>query len=513
MTARSKLTDALRLLRAEKADEALVALLDVWAETRSPTLAVFLEKVSADLDQTLPPVDFAAHSSSGAALQAALESAGPLDVGPLIIAIQQGTRTSPGTYAYLVRLAAKFPDDPRIATALHALVLEPPFARSEGALYGNVVSALEQLNDPRYLPEIVKWSARLETRRRYIRKERKDLDVLLAAAQRIEKRKPQVAPAWIDEALASASAPAARRRTDDGATLLAAIYEDPGDTTKRLVYADYLAERGDPRGEFITLQCTREVSARPSARERTLLKNHGRAWLGPLESGIRKQGVVYRRGFLAEARECARDEQHRDPSWATIEALELDSLTWGPRAIAFADRDDLRALERLYLRGEDAAQLKRVRPKLRVLGLRGVSADHLAEVLASGCYPALEVLELDARGRGIGAALAGAKLSKQLVLRIANRDLREVAALAGVVPSVEFIDGTGMSDDRTGWTLRFFGERLEKLHVSCTDASPKPYWVNNALKLLAPGSLVSVTGDENVDVPLLFGNELKRLGV
>lgn len=41
----------------------------------------------------------------------------------------------------------------------------------------------------------------------------------------------------------------------DEAILLEAILADPDNDTVRLVYADWLEERGDPKGEFIRLQC------------------------------------------------------------------------------------------------------------------------------------------------------------------------------------------------------------------------------------------------------------------
>jgi uncharacterized protein (TIGR02996 family) len=37
--------------------------------------------------------------------------------------------------------------------------------------------------------------------------------------------------------------------------LLAAIKESPADDAPRLVYADWLEEHGEPRGEFLRLQC------------------------------------------------------------------------------------------------------------------------------------------------------------------------------------------------------------------------------------------------------------------
>ena len=36
---------------------------------------------------------------------------------------------------------------------------------------------------------------------------------------------------------------------------LQAIIECPDDDAPRLIYADWLDERGDPRGEFIRVQC------------------------------------------------------------------------------------------------------------------------------------------------------------------------------------------------------------------------------------------------------------------
>lgn len=516
-TARSRLEAALRLLEAEKHDEALVALLACWAETRAPALAARIELVSAALTPLLPPVDLAGHSSVGAAITARLEASGPLDVGPLVDAITRAMNTAPNSYGFLVKLATRHPDDPRVASALHRVVLKPPFARTDGALYGDVVAALEKLNDPRFLPGIVAWSARLEPRRRYIRKERRDLDVLRDCAARISARPPFEAPAWVDELLGNAptSKPASGNAAHEAA-LLAAIYADPADTAKRLVYADVLTERGEPRGEFITLQCTRAPGAKPSQRERALLKNHGRAWLGALDSGIRKQGLVYRRGFLAEARECSRDPQLADPAWATIEAVELDTLTWGDRGVAFADREDLRALERLYLRGEDATRLTRERPKLKTLGLRRVSAAIATAVLSKPLFPALAELELEWVGRGVGdvfaAASSGPVLRRTPLVRLVLDDARDVFSLAGVLPVVELIDATGLSDERSDWRLVFSGERLERLHLATT--SPKvPRWVHRALRSFTPGQVTAVTADDGVELEASFADALRPLGV
>jgi uncharacterized protein (TIGR02996 family) len=52
---------------------------------------------------------------------------------------------------------------------------------------------------------------------------------------------------------------------------LQAIWENPEDDTPRLVYADWLQEKGDPHGEFIHVQCLLAAMA-PDDPRRTELK-------------------------------------------------------------------------------------------------------------------------------------------------------------------------------------------------------------------------------------------------
>lgn len=84
----------------------------------------------------------------------------------------------------------------------------------------------------------------------------------------------------------------------DDAALLAAIAADPEDDAKRLVYADLLAERGDPRGEFIQVQCRQAASGNTpalQARAGELERAHGKAWREA--AGIRDALTVFHRGF------------------------------------------------------------------------------------------------------------------------------------------------------------------------------------------------------------------------
>jgi len=96
--------------------------------------------------------------------------------------------------------------------------------------------------------------------------------------------------------------------------LLAAIVETPDDDAPRLVYADWLQSRGDPRGELILLQC--QLAADPDddrrrairITENKLLAAHLAGWLEPLRA-VLPPGPEFsspykfelHRGFVEEA--------------------------------------------------------------------------------------------------------------------------------------------------------------------------------------------------------------------
>jgi uncharacterized protein (TIGR02996 family) len=84
-----------------------------------------------------------------------------------------------------------------------------------------------------------------------------------------------------------------------------AIMEDPADDVSRLVYADWLEERGDPRGEFIRVQCALDkqpwvhgITDILQGRERELLAKHRQEWGEPW-SKLLGTGFSFHRGFVA----------------------------------------------------------------------------------------------------------------------------------------------------------------------------------------------------------------------
>src|SRR5262245_14766845 len=86
--------------------------------------------------------------------------------------------------------------------------------------------------------------------------------------------------------------------------LLWEIIEHPDDDDPRLIYADWLEERGSPRAEFIRLQCDRAKLEQPASREllrreQSLLAAHRWDWLSSL--GLSLMWYAFRRGFVEDA--------------------------------------------------------------------------------------------------------------------------------------------------------------------------------------------------------------------
>jgi uncharacterized protein (TIGR02996 family) len=93
--------------------------------------------------------------------------------------------------------------------------------------------------------------------------------------------------------------------TDDASHLLEAVAAAPQDHERRWVLADFLAEQGDPRGEFLQLQLNiarRQFTTTMRQRADELWAQHGAAWfreLEPLLSNFRVEAGFPVEGWLA----------------------------------------------------------------------------------------------------------------------------------------------------------------------------------------------------------------------
>ncbi len=168
----------------------------------------------------------------------------------------------------------------------------------------------------------------------------------------------------------------------DNEALLRAILDNPDDDAPRLVYADWLEEQGDPRGEFICTQITLTQGGndRPheialKRRERELLEQFGAAWACPITD--RGVPVTFRRGF-PEPAEGASDPPAR-PRVRFTHPVQYGSLTVHQELLfvvgVLADlsghrqENTLPLRERHFLtvdRDSFDAVLARVRPHLRL---------------------------------------------------------------------------------------------------------------------------------------------------
>jgi carbon storage regulator CsrA len=94
-------------------------------------------------------------------------------------------------------------------------------------------------------------------------------------------------------------------RSPEELAFLQAVLNEPDDEAIRLIFADWLEERGDPRGEFIRIQCQlANLPAGPDwqrlrKRERALLDSHATSWKAYLPYVLRT--ATFERGFVEAA--------------------------------------------------------------------------------------------------------------------------------------------------------------------------------------------------------------------
>lgn len=125
------------------------------------------------------------------------------------------------------------------------------------------------------------------------------------------------------------------------------VFANPEDVGARLVLADALQERDDPRGELIALQYQRAALEQgPSKRERQLLRKYEVELLGRLHPAVMKnEPVLFELGFVARmafrnnarGRECL-----GEPSWSTVQWLDLKDATSRDRCAALLLSEPLR---------------------------------------------------------------------------------------------------------------------------------------------------------------------------
>jgi uncharacterized protein (TIGR02996 family) len=307
----AKATDLATAVRNQQHARALDLALDRWQTSRAPSLAELIARLSARAPTPAPKI------ATTDLAQATID-----DV------------------RMLVETSATLPPDPRIAATYVAMLLQPPFTSLRSRVVWTPLR--KQLGDRHADPRAL---ARLEPLSddytRVFGKTKMGEEMQRGVRRLVDQlRKRFATPADDDEARqllalvepAATTAPPPPARSDHrGDALLAAIYANPDDDDARLVYADWLLEHDDPRGDFINLQFRRHrgetLSPADDKREARLLKKHLKAWMGPLYGVTYKDENRFARGFLErcvfEPRGAATGKAMNHPAWSTVREIEV----------------------------------------------------------------------------------------------------------------------------------------------------------------------------------------------
>jgi len=258
----------------------------------------------------------------------------------------------------------------------------------------------------------------------------------------------------------------------DADAFLANIIADPDADAPRLVYADWLDDRGDgDRAEFIRVQCglakvdenNRDIPPLAS-RERELLEKHQQEWLRPLRDLAYPEGrgwlgrwrtkvvfaAVFRRGFPESVvLPCGRFLQRGEDLFraAPIQEVQVDCVDpdapadWFDQLTRFPPLGRLTTLRlrRITLSAGDlgrlaaAPHLDRLRElHVDALALKG---DDLTALAESPLLPRLRRLKLEGSGRAdVGVAELAA-----LVDSPACKQLTALGLCGGIIASGEHL--------------------------------------------------------------------------
>jgi uncharacterized protein (TIGR02996 family) len=219
--------------------------------------------------------------------------------------------------------------------------------------------------------------------------------------------------------------------------LLQQIALSPFDSEPRQVYADFLAEQGDPRAEVIALSARGSLTMAERRRVAGIVRDHSRRWLGPLEAIADPAGSHFVGGFLEtlvlafNARPAELLALRGEPRLATVRNLEA-AVHRKPEALgAFLRQPMLSNVTRLVLASPALPALEGVPPPftLEALGI----ADN---GLFVECLRPLERIRLAPRVGGLPLASAPARAVPRDPGAAHDRSLRRVRGRGDVaVPS------------------------------------------------------------------------------
>ncbi|KIG15570.1 hypothetical protein DB30_05444 [Enhygromyxa salina] len=347
-------------LRGRHPERALACLLSVWAEHRAPEIASLIEALSAQLSGAYPALPTGSRRDFDEAWTTRLRAGDLAERGLLLERVLEGA--GPEVCPRLQQLAA-LPPDPRIASAILRGVLHwtaSPRSKTWTAMHRVLrahadprsLPALEHDRGPRDLYPPYGFSRRTGGTRRTI------TTIQRAIAKRAIALSPEQAAT-----VAALAKVISEGVADQGVTLLANVYANPADLDQRRIYADWLEQRGDPRGEFINLQLLAAEHSSPAIHRRIakLRSAHQTAWLGRIASAFVSRSVRFANGFPVHGvlrRRLRNPGVYIDaPEWATFQ-----SLVAAPAVILRSST--MRSLTEIHDEERNAASLRQAEPPI-----------------------------------------------------------------------------------------------------------------------------------------------------
>lgn len=217
----------------------------------------------------------------------------------------------------------------------------------------------------------------------------------------------------------------------DWAVAIAAIAAVPQDDAPRILFANWLESQGDPRGEYIRLQC--ELAAGPFRSKRraianrckALFKEHRRQWENTLSA---KGEWTWRRGFVSSARMSASQLNKHGATVFSREPIDSLGITQCKASLNCLNSKDWLS-------------------RLRILKLRGEIVQETLEFLTMQSFPRLKSLNL-----------GDSRLAKiPLAALFQSNSLREIKSLA--------LSGNDLKDQALNGLLNA-EQKLESLYLS-----------------------------------------------
>ncbi len=378
----------------------VASLKQAWAETRAPEVADVLEALGRAYLASAPKPFFRQNTQFQTAWLACAKAPTASDLSWLADTLMEqlpterptnrrARDTRPAALKRRLQALQNIEPDPRLAAAVARALVTCPFTiETAGELvelfepaFGHLTADVRQaevLADALKAPQAkaqVTRSALSEVLPRLITSGRAvtvRLDAPARAAWRALSTQHPVSPQTTPSPGDSA------REAQLVTEMLAHEYDD----AIRLVYADALLERGESRGEFISLQVRAHAEplrvAAPKApgeqRQRALLKEHQARWLGPLARVFTH--LSFHRGFLREA---ALEAQAKAPKDVWVEALAHAELRFVRRLdqgqasaatyLSFLEADACGALSDFDVTHRDVLKWLLARPNRPVRGL------------------------------------------------------------------------------------------------------------------------------------------------